>query len=154
MNPSEALFSRNRGTRTGASGAVDRLDEESAENEKIEKEDQIFVPFSERKTHWGDKDDRPCIKNVATVLPPGLPPPILKILLLRMQLEEALYNAEHLETAANYVVWCEESLDAETWRGRIKKALESKAKEIIAEEIRTILGEIDELYPNILPVIH
>ena len=148
MNSYESLFTKDkikpRSLRQEDPGDDEETDEQA-------KEEKIFTPFSERKTHWGDKEERPRIPNVATVIPPGLPPPILKTLLLRMQLEEALYNVNHLETDAQLAAWCEESLDTAAWGGRMKKALESKAKVIIAEQIRVILHEIDEMYPMILP---
>ena len=112
MNSYESLFTKEKIKPTNMKQEDIRDDEETEEHAKEEK---IFIPFSERKTHWGDKEERPRIPNVATVIPPGLPPPILKTLLLRMQLEEALYNVNHLETDAQLAAWCEESLDTATW---------------------------------------
>ena len=123
------------------------------EQQKMNENEEKFIPFSDRKTHWSDKNHRTLIPNVATVLPPGLPPQILKTLLLRMQLEEALYNINNLETEKEFVVWCEDALDSHIWTGRIEKAIESKAKNILSNEIKSILREIDEMYPEILPPI-
>ena len=123
------------------------------DSQKEKDNEEKFVPFSERKTHWSDKEHKSFIPNVATVLPPGLPPPILKTLLLRMQLEEALYNINHIETEKEFVVWCENALDSHIWSGRIEKAIESRAKHILSNEIKSILREIDDMYPTILPPI-
>ena len=47
-----------------------------------------FIPFRNRKTYWGDNSMRPMIPNVATVIPPGVIPELLRVLLYRMKLEE------------------------------------------------------------------
>ncbi|EAX96803.1 hypothetical protein TVAG_299630 [Trichomonas vaginalis G3] len=111
-----------------------------------------FIPFQSRKTHWGSKDHRPVVQNVATILPPGLPPQILKTLLLRIQLEDAQYNLSHINTEKEYINWLENSIDYSSWNGESENAIISKAKENCLKEINEINKEMESLYPSILPV--
>lgn len=118
----------------------------------MEEEKQIdFTPFQSRTTHWGPENHRPLVRNVATVLPPGLPPSILKTLLLRMQLEDAQYNLLHIKSEWEYINWLDSSMDFGAWNGEVDKALYSRAKANCLKEIQEVNKEVESLYPNILP---
>ena len=114
-------------------------------------QDFTFKPFRERESQWDpNPNHKPLIPNVATVLPPDLPEPILRTLLLRMQLEEAFYKLNHLDEETEYAIWRENSLDG-IWQDRIKDAAQSRAREVLSYEIRQIVHSIDETFPPILP---
>ncbi|KAH0789608.1 KH domain containing protein [Histomonas meleagridis] len=110
-----------------------------------------FIPFRSRETHWGPINYRPLIPNVATVLPPNLPEPLLQALMLRMQYEETQYKLDHLDEEADYVVWKENSLDISTWSGNVADAKESRAKEVLFEETRKYANSFEEMFPTFLP---
>lgn len=115
------------------------------------KDDSSFIPYKNRETHWGDPLYRPLIPNVATVLPPDLPEPILKALLIRMQIEEANYKLDHLNTEVDHAIWRENTVDTNIWSNQIKGAKLSRAKEVLLKEMRAANDEYDKFFPIILP---
>lgn len=114
-------------------------------------QEEIFTQYKNRTTHWGESTYRPIIPNVPTVLPPDLPPPLLHMVLLRVQQEEAQYKFDHLEAEADYAVWRANALDLTTWSGRTLDAKRSRAKEILSKEIRQAQLEFDQIFPIMLP---
>lgn len=112
---------------------------------------EAFVQYKNRDTHWGEATYRPIIPNVPTVLPPDLPPPLLHMILLRIQQEEAQYKFDHLDSEADYAVWRANALDLTTWSGRTLDAKRSRAKEILTKEMKQAQVEIDKIFPIMLP---
>ncbi|KAH0793225.1 hypothetical protein GPJ56_002934 [Histomonas meleagridis] len=112
---------------------------------QFQTEDKKFIPFRKRKSHWGEQETRYAIPNIATVLPPNLPEPILKALLLRMQIEELHFKLRNKDQFIN-ILWRENSIDTTNWE-KIDDALEGRAKEAAGAEIRAIVKEIDEMFP-------
>ena len=117
----------------------------------MEEKRNEFVPFRSRETHWGPVNFRPLIPNIATVLPPNLPEPLLQALMHRMQYEEAQYKLDHLEEETDYVIWKENSLDISTWSGNVSDAKESRAKEILFDETKKYANNFEDMFPLILP---
>lgn len=113
---------------------------------------ETFIPYRSRQSHWGESTYRPIIQNVPTVLPADLPPPLLHMILLRIQKEEAQYKFSHLSSEVDYAVWRENSLDLSTWSGKISDAKKARATELLSEELRQVQNEFDQLFPISLPL--
>ena len=109
-----------------------------------------FIPFRERRTHWGDDQVRPMIPNVATVIPPNVDPALLKLLLRRMKVEEVTYKLRHLDDHDTDLIWLENNLEAHIFNSR-REAVQGRARECAGFELRSLVNEIDNAYPPILP---
>ena len=115
------------------------------EKNQFETSEKKFIPFRKKKSHWGKDQTRYAIPNIATVLSPNLPEPILKALLLRMQIEELHFKLNNKEQFIN-ILWRENSIDTTNWE-KFDDALEGRAREAAGAEIRAIVKEIDDMFP-------
>lgn len=105
-------------------------------------DDATFTPFRKRATYWGADSARAGAHNVPTVIPPGIPPPLLRALLLRAQVEECALALDSGRTDA--ALFRENSIDTTNW-GKFGDAAEARSREAAAAEMRATVRQIDAL---------
>jgi hypothetical protein len=110
-----------------------------------------FTPFVKRTTHWGRPSHRPFIPTVAVILPPDLREDTLKLLMLRMQMEETMFKVNQVEHEGEYGAWLENNLDGPAWDGDLWEATKSRARLSLRCDFKRLIDEFDRMFPPILP---
>jgi hypothetical protein len=110
-----------------------------------------FTPFVQRTTHWGKIRHRPFIPNMATILPPDLPEETLKLLMLRMQMEETMFKLNNVDSEGEYGAWLENNLDGPAWDGDLWEATKSRARLCLRCDFKRLIEKFDDMFPPIIP---
>jgi hypothetical protein len=110
-----------------------------------------FMKFDDRLSHWGDPNHRPLIPNHATVLPPDLPDDALRLLLIRMELEEAFFKLNNLDREAESAAWLENTVDVPSSDGNVFEATKARGRVALRYDIRALIHRFDAELPPIIP---
>lgn len=115
---------------------------------------QIFQNNMSEKTpsKWSSPGSTPYIRNVPTILPPGLDSVTLQSILLRSQFEEVQYKLANLKTEAHKIVQFDEILSKKNTlvydqNGYRKDPTPVRARDALFQERKEIISAIDKIYP-------
>lgn len=113
-----------------------------------------FTSYKDRITQWGTPNHQLILPNIPTIIDSDMPEELFKILMIRIQLEEAYYKLEHIEEEKEYVIWRENTIPMQQWSNKTAKAAKSRATELLTREISMLEDELYKINPPILPVVN
>ena len=101
---------------------------------------------------WSPPGKRVNIRNLPSILPPGLKTPNLQAILLRARYEEIQYKLRNIGTEAQSVVEFDEKLSLDNpnvynQKGNKADTLTTKARDSLYQERKALIEAIDRIYP-------
>ena len=98
--------------------------------------------------NFSEPENFPLIPNIATVIPPDLPEPLVRLLLLRMNVEEDFYRLENLFDELDNTTAFKVSPSRNSVHHVGRDCIQGFTKDVLAIQIRQTVKSIDETLPN------